>query len=144
MKKPSVNVQDYMVKRPVLVKEDTELFEAIHEILRYKISGVTVVDDHRHPVGMLSELDCLRAILSGTYYQEEVGTILVKDHMSPNVESVDTHADIMEIAKSMLDHKHRRRPVVNDQNQLVGQLTCRAILKGVKDFDVPKRWFEGR
>ena len=67
MKKQSVDVNDYMVKRPVLVNPDTELFEAIHRILRYKISGVTVVDENNHPVGMLSELDCLRAILSGTY-----------------------------------------------------------------------------
>ena len=142
--KKSVNVRDYMVKRPVLVKPDTELFDAIHEIIRYKISGVTVVDDKRHPVGMLSELDCLRAILSGTYYQEEVGTIRVGDHMTEGVETVDSHADIIQVAQSMLDHKHRRRPVVNDQNQVVGQLSCRAILKGVKDFDVPKRWFEGK
>ncbi len=142
--KHSVDVNDYMVKRPVLVQPDTELFEAIHKILRYKISGVTVVDDNRHPVGMLSELDCLRAILSGTYYGTEVGTILVKDHMTSGVESVKSHADVIDVAQSMLDHKHRRRPVVNSDNKVVGQLTCRNILKCVKDFDVPKRWFEGR
>ncbi|MEQ8690289.1 MAG: CBS domain-containing protein [Pseudomonadales bacterium] len=143
MKKQSVDVNDYMVKRPVLVNPDTELFEAIHRILRYKISGVTVVDENNHPVGMLSELDCLRAILSGTYYGMEVGTILVKDHMTPEVESVHSHADVIDVAQSMLDHKHRRRPVVNDDNVMVGQLTCRNILKCIKDFDVPKRWFEG-
>lgn len=141
--KTSVDVNDYMVKRPVLINPDTELFEAIHQILRYKISGVSVVDDQKHPVGMLSELDCLRAILSGTYYGEEVGTILVKDHMSHTVECVKSHADVIDVAQSMIDHKHRRRPVVNDQNIVVGQLTCRNILKCIKDFDVPKRWFEG-
>ena len=142
--KHSVDVNDYMVKRPVLVTPETELFEAIHQILRHKLSGVTVVDDDKNPIGMLSELDCLRAILSGTYYGDEVGTIRVADHMSGNVECVHTHADVIEVAQSMLDHKHRRRPVVNDNNQVVGQLTCRAILKCIKDFDVPKRWFEGR
>jgi CBS domain-containing protein len=143
MKKNSVDVNDYMVKRPVLVHPDTELFEAIHQILRHKISGMTVVDDNKHPVGMLSELDCLRAILSGSYYGEETGTILVKDHMSTEVEDISSHADVISIAQSMLDHKHRRRPVVNGQNQVVGQLTCRNLLKCIKDFDVPSRWFEG-
>lgn len=142
--KHSVDVKDYMVKRPVLVTPETELFEAIHQILRHKLSGVTVVDESKHPVGMLSELDCLKAILSGTYYGDEVGTIKVQDHMTPNVECVQSHADVIAIAQSMIDHKHRRRPVINDQNQVVGQLTCRAILKCIKDFDVPKRWFEGR
>lgn len=138
----SVDVNDFMVKRPVLVTPETELFEAIHQILRYKLSGVAVVDDDKHPVGMLSELDCLRAILSGTYYGEEVGTVRVADHMTAKVECVHAHANVVDVAKSMLDHKRRRRPVVDDHNQLVGQITCRAILKCVKDFDVPKRWFE--
>ncbi|MGI9285970.1 MAG: CBS domain-containing protein [Pseudomonadales bacterium] len=141
--KNSVNITDYMVKRPVLANPDTDLFEAIHDIVRYKISGVTVVDDRHHPVGMLSELDCLRAILSATYYQEEVGANRVGDYMSANVECVSDHAGIVEIAQSMLEHKHRRRPVIDESGRLVGQVTCRAILKGIKDFDVPKRWFEG-
>ena len=56
----SVKVSDHMLRKPVVVKTDTELFKAIHQILTHKLSGVTVVDDHRHPVGVLSELDCLR------------------------------------------------------------------------------------
>jgi CBS domain-containing protein len=141
--KRSVDVNDYMVKRPVLVNPDTEVFEAIHQILRYKISGVTVVDANHHPVGMLSELDCLRAILSGTYYGEPLGTILVKNHMTENVETIVSHADVIDVAQSMLNHKHRRRPVVDANNRVVGQLTCRNILKCIKDYEVPKRWFEG-
>lgn len=141
--KNSVNVRDYMVNRPVLATPDTELFEAIHDIVRYKLSGLTVVDDRHHPIGMLSELDCLRAILSGTYHQDTVGSMRVGDNMSVNVQCVDSQADIIDVARSMLDHKHRRRPVIDDDGRLVGQVTCRAILKGIKDFDVPKRWFEG-
>ena len=139
----SVDVNDYMVKRPVLVTPDTELFEAIHRILRYRISGVAVVDSNKRPVGMLSELDCLRAILADTYLGENVGSMRVADHMTVDVECVPAHSDIIGVAQSMLDHKRRRRPVVNDENKVVGQITCRAILKCVKDFGAPKRWFEG-
>ena len=139
----SVKVRDHMLKRPILVHPDTDLFEAIHRILTAKISGVTVVDERDKPVGMLSELDALRAILSGTYYQEEVGTILVKDHMTVGIETVGPDDDIIDVALSMLDHKHRRRPVVDSHGNLVGQLSCRQLLKGVKDFDVPARRHEG-
>ena len=100
--KKSVDVNDFMVKHPVLVTPDTELFEAIHKILRYKLSGVTVIDDERHPVGMLSELDCLRAILSDTYYAEGAGNIRVADHMTPKVEIVDAHSNVIGVARSML------------------------------------------
>ena len=135
----SVKVRDYMLKRPVLVHPDSDLFDAIHKILTAKISGVTVVDDREKPVGMLSELDALRAILSGTYYQEEVGTILVQDPLTPGCETVGPDDDIIDVAVSMLDHKHRRRPVIDSHGNLVGQLSCRQLLKGVKDFDVPQR-----
>jgi CBS domain-containing protein len=141
-RKSGVRVRDHMVSRPVLVNPDTELFAAIHKILIHKISGVTVVDENRNTVGMLSELDCLRAILSGSYYQEEVGTILVKDHMTTDLETVGPDEQIIDVALSMLDHKHRRRPVVDERGNLLGQLTCRQLLKGVKDLDLPEDWRE--
>jgi CBS domain-containing protein len=138
LRKKGLRVSDYMVTRPVVVTPETELFAAIHKILIHKISGVTVVDDDRNAVGMLSELDCLRAILSGSYYQEGVGTIRVGDHMTHGLESVGPDDQIVDVALSMLDHKHRRRPVVDERGKLLGQLTCRQLLKGVKEFDLPE------
>ena len=41
-RKRGVKVSDHMVKLPVLVTPDTELFAAIHKILVHKISGVTL------------------------------------------------------------------------------------------------------
>lgn len=138
MFRKSVKVGDHMLKRPVLVKPDDDLFDAIHQILAYKISGVTVVDDRHHPVGMLSELDALRAILHREYHQEEFGTTLVKEHMTQKVESVGVNEDIISVALSMLDHKHRRRPVLDDHGIMVGQLSCRQLLKGIKEMDRPE------
>jgi CBS domain-containing protein len=126
-----------MLTRPVLVTPETDIFEAIHQILVNKISGVTVVDDHHKPVGVLSELDCLRAILWATYHEEEVGVHPVKDHMSAPVETISPHESIIEVAQSMLEHKRRRRPVVDVHGRLVGQLTCRQLLRAIKEFDVP-------
>jgi CBS domain-containing protein len=126
-----------MLTRPVLVTPETDIFEAIHQILVNKISGVTVVDDHHKPVGVLSELDCLRAILWATYHEEEVGVHPVKDHMSAPVDTISPHESIIEVAQSMLDHKRRRRPVVDVHGRMVGQLTCRQLLRAIKEFDVP-------
>jgi len=127
-----------MLKWLVLVKPGDDLFHAIHQILAHKISGVTVVDDRYHPVGMLSELDVLRAILHREYYQEDVGTPRVSDHMMTSVEAVGVGEDIIDVAESMLDHKHRRRPVVDSHGQLVGQLSCRNLLKAIKGLDHPQ------
>ena len=133
----SVRVRDYMLTKPVVVKPEADIFEAIHQILVNRISGVTVVDDHNRPVGVLSELDCLRAILWASYHEEEVGSHPVKDHMSSPVETISPHEGIIEVAQSMLEHKRRRRPVVDVHGRMVGQLTCRQLLRAIKEFGVP-------
>jgi len=54
--------------------------------------------------------------------------------MTLDVEVNHPTDDIVTVAASMLDHKHRRRPIVVD-GKLVGQLTCRQILGAIKDFN---------
>ena len=132
----STSVSDHMLKKPVLVTPETDLFEAIHLILVNKLSGLTVVDEQKHPVGVLSELDCLKAILTGTYYQMVGGR--VGDYMtSPVVDMVSPNDDILLVAQSMIDNKRRRRPVVGASGALVGQVTCRQMLKALKEMDMP-------
>lgn len=95
-----------------------------------------------HPWGCaLNSTVCARSFRVA-YYQEEVDTILVKDHMSCELETVGPDEQIIDVALSMLDHKHRRRPVVDPRGNLLGQLTCRQLLKGVKDLDLPEDWRE--
>lgn len=136
----SVDVNDYMVKGPVLVTPDTGLFEAIDQILRHRLSGVSVIDGDRHPAGMLSELDCLRAVLASAYYGEGIGSSRVGEHMTTSVDCVNAHSNIVDVAQSMLANKRRRRPVVDEDNRVVGQITCRAILRCVRDFDKGTPW----
>ena len=53
--------------------------------------------------------------------------------MTKDVETNSPDDFIIDVAATMLDHKHRRRPIV-DNGKLVGQLTCRQILRAIKDF----------
>jgi CBS domain-containing protein len=126
----SVELKDYMLKNPVTTRPELTVYEAALRILDHKVSGLVVVDERKALMGMLSELDCLRVILAGVYNDEEFGAALVGDVMAREVEAQHPHDDIVDVASSMLDHKHRRRPVVQD-GLLVGQVTCRQILKVV-------------
>ena len=132
----SVEVRQYMVQKPVTVKPDMTIFEASSRILENMVSGLAVVDDDGNLVGMLSELDCLRAVVSGMYNEGDPGSAHVSDFMTKQVEVNHPHDLIVDVASSMLSHKHRRRPIVVD-GKLVGQLTCRQILAAIKDFGEP-------
>lgn len=132
----SVEMQDYMLSNPVKMHGDENVFDAIHQILVYKVSGVCVVDDNDHLIGVLSELDCLRAVLGSVYNDTPVGT--VKEFMTKEVISVTLHDNIVDVAADMLQHKHRRRPVIQDDGKLIGQVTCRQLLRAVKEFASPE------
>ncbi len=129
----TVNLRDYMLTNPVKVRPNANIHEAMQVIIDNKISGVCVVDDEENLVGILSEMDCLRAVLGATYNQSGVGT--VSDYMATE-ELVVAHPneDIVDVAQDMLRKNKRRRPVVED-GKLVGQITCRQILNAVKKFN---------
>ncbi len=130
----SVEVSQYMQHKPITVMADMNIYDASRKILENKVSGVVVIDANNNLVGMLSELDCLRALVTSVYNGADPGGALVKDIMTLDVEVNHPTDDIVSVAASMLDHKHRRRPIVVD-GKLVGQLTCRQILGAIKDFN---------
>jgi CBS domain-containing protein len=129
----SVNLRDYMVSNPAKVKPDDNIIDAMQTILDNKISGVCVVDTEGNLVGVLSELDCLRAAMSATYNKTSIG--LVREHMTrDNLLVAHPNENILDVAQDMLLKKHRRRPVV-ENGRLIGQITCRQLLAAVKNFN---------
>jgi len=122
-----------MVQGPIKILADADLFDAIHMIIDNRISGICVVDEHDDLVGLLSEIDCLRAILAVTY-NEHCYVGKVKDYMTEEVDYCELHADLVDIADDMVKKGHRRRPVL-DHGKLVGQITCRQLLRVVSEFN---------
>lgn len=128
----SVQIKDYMIQEPVTVFPDEDLFSAVHAILVNKISGVCVIDEQHRLLGVLSEMDCLKAVLDATYNERNVG--MVKEFMITDVVTASLHDDIISLATDMQKKKHRRRPVIDEDGKLVGQVTCRSLLRAVKSF----------
>ena len=129
----SVRIKDYMVSQPVTVLQSATIAEAARAIIAEKVSGVVVVNEAGVVVGMLSELDCLRNLLSEAYNGQAIGGEAVALAMTAPVTTCSADADIISIAESMLATKQRRRPVV-DQGKLLGQITCRQLLGALLDF----------
>lgn len=134
----SLTLESYMVKRPAKVNANATILEAVDIILEHKVSGLCVVDDNDKLVGVLSELDCLRAIVDRIYVNKQSSAGFVYEVMTKDVETNKAGDDIISVASSMLQNKRRRRPVVNGSD-LVGQITCRQILGAIQDFTIPSR-----
>ena len=129
----SVDLSDYMLHDPVKIHANEDLLDAIHLIIEHRVSGICVVDDQEMLVGVLSEMDCLSAILAATY--NEAGDVgKAREYMTANVDVCDVHADLVDVADDMLKKGHRRRPVL-DHGRLVGQITCRQLLRVISEFN---------
>lgn len=116
-----------MRRNPLTIHVDANLVQAIEIIVEYKLTGLTVTDDDGRPVGILSELDCLQAILTAIYNEGDPEHAMVKDAMCDEVTVCKPGDSIVEVAQSMLSTRQRRRPVVED-GKLVGQVSSSNVL----------------
>ncbi len=125
----SVVVKDYMARTLVTFKPETDVLDAVHELVEQRIAGAPVVDDAGNLVGMLSELDCLNIALHAGYHGDWGGP--VADYMSDGVETVDAEMSIIDLAQVFLDTKFRRFPVM-EKNRLIGQISRRDVLRALE------------
>ena len=133
----SVNLRDYMLPNPVKVRPEDNVLDAMKVIIDHKISGVCVVDEDANLVGILSEMDCLQAVLGAVYNNSNIG--IVRDYMaSDNLVVANPNEDIVDVAQDMLKKNKRRRPVV-ENGKLIGQITCRQLLSAVMKFRNDKK-----
>lgn len=122
-------VKDYMARTLVTLKPETDVLDAIHELVAHRIAGAPVVDDEGSLVGMLSELDCMKVALNAGYHGNWGGP--VRDFMSDGVKTVDAEMSIIDLAQLFINSPYRRFPVMKG-NRLVGQISRRDVLRALE------------
>jgi len=127
-------IKDYMNKNPMTVLPETNIADVANITLKNKLSGVLVVDRSKKLLGMISELDCLRVMSESIYHDGRNTTSLsAADVMTKEVTIVSPDAQLFDVMTSMLNQGQRRRPVI-ENGKLIGQVTCRQLLKIITSF----------
>ena len=126
----SVLIKDYMATNLSTFKPEMEISEAIQFLNTHKISGAPVVDDRGNLAGMLSEKDCLKVALQSTYYEDWVGGV-VSEYMTADVETVPDTASVVDLADKFLKSAYKRYPVINEEGNLVGQISRSDVLRAL-------------
>ena len=127
----SALVKDYMSGKLVTFSPETDVLDAVHELVEHRIAGAPVVDDHGSLVGMLSEFDCMPLVLTAGYHGEPGGP--VSDLMVAEVTTVDADMSIVDVAGLFIETRFRRFPVMKD-NRLVGQISRRDVLRALGEI----------
>lgn len=128
----SIAVKDYMVVSLITFSPSMDVMQAIDVLVKNRVSGAPVVDDHGNLVGLLSEKDCMKVAIQAGYYEELGG--LVEDYMTKNVVTVESESSVLDLAKMFLEKGPRRYPVVED-NRLVGQISRRDVLRAFMEMN---------
>jgi CBS domain-containing protein/mannitol/fructose-specific phosphotransferase system IIA component (Ntr-type) len=132
-----LTVRDLMTQSPRTIGPDGPLRTAVLDMVRSGVGGLPVVDDNNLVVGMLSERELLRHLL--THYLPRAGGSLplpppaaarrtVRDVMTRQVLCVAPEQPLAEVAALMLHKDVERVPVVKN-GQLVGFLTRGDIVR---------------
>jgi len=120
-------IKDCMRRNPLTIDPEANLVQAVETIVDNKLTGLTVSEGDGTVVGILSELDCIKAVLNAIYNDGNPEHSLVKDAMSTDLVSCTPEDNIVEVARSMVDSRQRRRPVL-EGGKLVGQVSSSNIL----------------
>ncbi len=134
---PQLTVRDLMTEQPRTVGPDAPLRTAVMDMLRAGVGGLPVVDADNRVLGMLSERELLRDLLSH-YLPRAGGTSgalppaaarrTVRDIMTRQVLCVAPDQPLAEVASLLLNKDVDRVPVVKG-DRLVGFLTRGDIVR---------------
>ena len=133
-----MKVQDVMTTDVATTTPDVLLKEAAVELVQRKISGMPVVDDDLHVLGILSETDILAK--EGTEHKNggflqwlvdpgdpwvaaRFDAVTVDDAMSAPARTITAGRHVAEAATIMLDEDVNRLPVVDAEGKLIGLIS---------------------
>lgn len=124
-----VQAEDIMVRRVRTARPDQPISAVVKLLLKHSISGMPVVDDDNRVVGVVSEKDCISALMRAVH--DRTPPSLVQDVMTePVVISPQTH--LMTVANHFSTMSIRRLPVVDDSGILLGQISRRDLLRAAR------------
>ncbi|MDR9443260.1 MAG: CBS domain-containing protein [Schleiferiaceae bacterium] len=127
------SVAQCMSKKLITFKPEDDLEEVTKWLIAKRISGAPVIDDQEKLVGMISEGDCLKEVVSGKYNNAPGAYGKVGDRMTTEVYTLSPDTTVLEAAQAFLKRRFRRFPVVGN-GFLLGQVSQSDILRAAYDL----------
>jgi CBS domain-containing protein len=134
----AMNAGDIMTRRVISATRDTTIAEAADLMLRYRISGLPVIDEREVVIGIVTEGDLLRRAEIGTERRHRRWIELligpgrlareyvdaharkVGEVMSEDVACVGPGASLPDVVRTMEKRRVKRLPVIDNDGRLLG------------------------
>lgn len=132
-------IREYVVKDyqsvPIVIKEETSVYEAISTMFLEDVGTLFIIDDERYLTGVVSRKDLLRASI-GNQDLNSVPVHIIMTRM-PNVEVCKREDLIIDAAKKLIEKEIDGLPVVKEKAagyEVVGRITKTTITKVFVDL----------
>jgi tRNA nucleotidyltransferase (CCA-adding enzyme) len=122
--RPAATARQIMSAPVRTIRPETAIAEAQRILLRYGHSGLSVVDDHDHLVGIISRRDLDLALHHGFSHAP------VKGYMTTSLKTITPDTALADMEALMVTHDIGRLPVLQD-GHLVGIVTRTDVLRQV-------------
>ncbi|MCA9239827.1 MAG: CBS domain-containing protein [Planctomycetales bacterium] len=130
----SITAREIMVTKLVTLRPEMDVHDAVHLLLRNRISGAPVVDPKGRYLGVFSEKCSMSVLLDSAY--EQLPTCDVGSYMDTEAMTISEDTQLLSIAQVFLLSGHRRLPVIDDDGRLLGQVSRRDVVRaGIKQLD---------
>lgn len=127
MPRSQVLARDLMKRNVHAVREHERVCDVVRVLVHRGYSGAPVVDDAGKLIGMLSERDCIQALIRAVVHS--LPSSYVRDVMSTDLTTVSPDAHLLTVANHFLYGGRRRLPVVDDDGRLLGQISRSDLLR---------------
>ena len=115
--------KDIMIKSVFTVKKETPIYVAIKLLAEKNITGLPVVSDDMHLVGIITEKDMMKLM-----YDPDIEYCQVKDLMTSKVVYFDENDKIQDVCKKLIENNFRRVPILS-KGKVVGIISRSDIIK---------------
>ena len=128
-----IRVSEIMINDPIYTSPNEKISTTELLMLKKKIGGLPVVDEQKKKalVGIITQRDIRLARFAVSL---ESPHTLVKDLMTPEPYTTNKDDTIAQVLSKMFKYKIERLPVVNDNNELIGFVLEKNILKKLMEF----------
>ena len=108
-----------MIIDPVVLSKDATTLEAYEKMEEYNVSGLPIVDEERHLVGIITSRDLKYLTLDDT----KVENVMTKD----NLVTAKKGIELAEAKKILWENRIEKLPILDEEGKLVGLITSRDI-----------------
>jgi len=119
-------VEDIMTPMPLeVINLSDDVYTASKLMKEKEISSIIVLDEEKHPIGIITERDIVRRVVCD---KKNASNTPVESIMSKPLVTVEYKANIDEAVAIMTKNKIRRLPIVKD-GRLYGLITTTDLIK---------------